>query len=372
MPQNKLKDVARNIATGLAFGLRNTEDLILTQKDQIDSSGGIQQNQVMEAERLSKALLKGEVTQQVKELRHRTYATANESQRYTYLGNGYAAKIDSFKNEQLPPLENSENMKIKYLQHNDVIETTITDDIAQEGYGKDASNILKIDRNFIPRFKLEKMATQLVIKEIKKGDSRVRVDIYVSMYPKQFMERYWKSFLSEMKRIKDGYSKSDILDFQSIKFTTYHAYGLLDGVEITLMNPSYVGINEYDGYYVLKYDMDIETNNIIAQFFDPVMQAKYDNHEANDVEYYLNDEASSRKSYCSNCGVEVNNYDADTVFNVIGTVLCHDCFMKRVQESEALQKEIGVVYDQKVEESNEVEESDAYKKIMTELRETLD
>ena len=71
---------------GLSFSLKRTEDTMLRQEGTA-SNVGVGDEQEVNENRVSKALLKGEVTQEVKNLRYRTYKVdeeAKETEYYTY------------------------------------------------------------------------------------------------------------------------------------------------------------------------------------------------------------------------------------------------------------------------------------------------
>ena len=74
------KKFFRNIAISLAFGLKNTELDILKTKTEESDTQSIEQQQVTNT--LADALLKGEVTQEVKLLRDRNYFVLEESKKY--------------------------------------------------------------------------------------------------------------------------------------------------------------------------------------------------------------------------------------------------------------------------------------------------
>ena len=80
---NKIKKVLLNLWYGLPFGLKAAGDEIMGggEADQ----AGTEINQQVTDKRVAKHLLKGEVTQEVEELRYRTYKVANDSEKYKYV-----------------------------------------------------------------------------------------------------------------------------------------------------------------------------------------------------------------------------------------------------------------------------------------------
>ena len=117
-------------------------------------------------------LLKGELTQEVLELRDSNYRGYKGSFDYKYIGNGNVLK----KNENMasPKLNvyNPENWNIALIQDNKMVvdgayEVIISQD-ANEGSEIDNTNnkyYLKIERDVFPRFLIEKYVKKLVIRE---------------------------------------------------------------------------------------------------------------------------------------------------------------------------------------------------------------
>ena len=87
----KIKNKINNLVTGFMVGMKNTENEIFTQlggSTVADSTI----NQEAHTSRVSKALLKGELTQEVKELRYRTYTVDREAKNYEYFSPTLAKK----------------------------------------------------------------------------------------------------------------------------------------------------------------------------------------------------------------------------------------------------------------------------------------
>ena len=75
----------------LLYGMKATEDVVFHQSGSGDGDGTSISKQV-EDTRVSKALLKGEVTQEVEELRYRTYLVDKESKCFEYYAPTLAIK----------------------------------------------------------------------------------------------------------------------------------------------------------------------------------------------------------------------------------------------------------------------------------------
>ena len=140
-----LKRKFYNILYSLPFGMKGAEDEMLSQKSSLNTDN-VGVHQVINENRLSKDLLKGEVTQQVEELRYRDYKVSRESKKYKYLGEGIAVKKDLISNST------------RLIQENKLIVKTVSEElnrVDKETYAIDEYT-LKIVYDSFPKFKLEK------------------------------------------------------------------------------------------------------------------------------------------------------------------------------------------------------------------------
>ena len=149
---NKIKKYFLNLIYGLPHGLKAADTEIMGSK-QMDSNGTTI-NQEVSDERVAKHLLKGEVTQEVEELRYRTYKVENESKNYKYLGNGVAVKENNIEKKQ-------DRTKFKFTQDNENICESVSETLKQVGnYGVERYRF-EIDYNSFVRFKVEKFMIKI-------------------------------------------------------------------------------------------------------------------------------------------------------------------------------------------------------------------
>ena len=113
----KIKDKISNAWTRLMFGLKNTENELFTQLGASQDTG-TSINHEASSHRVSQALLKGELTQEVKELRYRTYTIDREAKSYEYFSPTLAKKIDRKIDSKFVSFENSENLNVITIQYN--------------------------------------------------------------------------------------------------------------------------------------------------------------------------------------------------------------------------------------------------------------
>lgn len=305
---------------GLAFGMKQADDVMMSQgNNAIDVGSGIHQE--VSEKRVSKALLKGEVTQEVKELRYRTYKVDREAKSYEYFSPTLAKKYEGAKDEsKFVKYENSENLPVITIQENVLEVEDINSSIERvnEKTGNYTENkqkkyTINIERDFFPRYRIEEFTKRVVVKE--KEDNAVIVDFYVPKYanPHEWTEYgvlpKSKGFITEIERMKNGGHSSDVLEFTRMTFVTRHAYKLPDMIFFSLRTPIFMGIVEYDGHYVIKFRCIVERQeDEVERYYDPIMDEKYKNKEAKDTTISIDDIMEVREYVCERCG-KVMIYD---------------------------------------------------------------
>ena len=228
-----------------------------------------------EEQSVYKDLLRGEVTQEVRELRHEMYYSERESHKYKYVGNGVVVKKNNLFDEDVKGIERSDGFKVQLIQNNSEDTGGIGDALLM---GDHREYTIKIKRNFIPRFRIEEFTNKLVVKRV--DEQHVMLDFYVTKYESQFNRRH-KPFLNDMEAIYQGDKQSDIIDFNEVSFVTFKAYGSPDLVKYSYNNVEFDNIVDYNGDYVVKFFADIveDGNDIMDEFYDEIAAKKNENHE---------------------------------------------------------------------------------------------
>lgn len=274
-------------------GLKNVDDVAFTsQKDTtVGSDSTIEQQQ--EVNSVYKDMLKGELTQEVIELRHEMYFSERRSKKYEYAGGGRAVKrnnVFDYKGK----IETSDGLPVVLVQENREDEGSLMDfgiynmgnnvELDEKATG-DLKNIAKknftitIERDFTPRFYLEHHVTKIVVKTMNNTYSLV--DLYVPMYRSQFDNRD-KFFQSELNKIYMGDLRSDLINFKSLQFVTYKASGVDDLIEYKFKIVSFENILKFDGSYVLRFAVENEiwANDLLDEMYDEATEEKSRKHEA--------------------------------------------------------------------------------------------
>ncbi|MCD8206592.1 MAG: hypothetical protein LUD72_01500 [Bacteroidales bacterium] len=350
----RLFDHIKGFFTGLAFGMEKGGELTASLQD-LDSDGADSTiDKHVTSNRVSEALLRGEVTQEVEDLRYRTYKVDRESKNFEYVAPTLAVKkkgdkdsekkvVTAKKAKDLLMSEGKDNKFITYYNPDglDIITiqpnfpdtgdianvlTTVCDkgaEINEDGdFSKEDSKkvlgalmkaneyTIKVEREYVPRFCIEEFCTRLAVFRI--DEKKARLDFYVSMYhnPHQFSSR---PFLSEVRKVYEKGLWSSILDIKRVFFTSYHAYGVHDLMEFDFSHIKYKGISEYDGSYIISFAarMDKGGEDLTKQYYSERMEKKYANKEKKDTNTIDFMGAVPKQTYvCEICG-KVVEYDTD-------------------------------------------------------------
>ena len=247
-------------------------------------------------------LLKGEITQAVKELRYETAHVDREAKKYKSDGGGRVSKrntIFDYKGDA----ENSENYKIAIVQDNIHDINTVGEVVAENKNEK--KYFFKFGQNFVPRYRLDEYIQKVVVKEIDKGENKYQIDLYTqdikeeekkNSFKKELYDllenndgkdfedrdnyiqysRTHKLFNAELERVYKGDRKSEIIDFNSFSFTTFqNTFGSDDGITY-----EYKDIVLYHGFYILKFECTLRTKkDSIDAVYDEIAERKFKNKE---------------------------------------------------------------------------------------------
>ena len=288
---------------GLFYGMKATEDSVFHQSG-LSIGEGTSIIKEVEDKRVSKALLKGEITQEVEELRYRTYKVDKELKTFEYFAPTLAMKRDK-QDTKFLKYDDSDGLELITAQPNDFLVETVSETLEQVGgRGKRTQYRIKIKRNFVPRYKIEEYVTRLDVKKL--DETHVILDMYVSIYPndKDFKS---KGFLSEIKKIHNEKIKSDILDYEEVSFVTSHAYKMDDMVKFVFKNIRFREIVEFDGHYIVRFKASVQEDviDLTKIYYSKTMDEKYKNKEKKEVILNFSDYIVSNVYKCEECGKEV-------------------------------------------------------------------
>ena len=246
---------------------------------------------------LADSLVQGEVTQEVKNLRWRTYKILKEV-------NNKNLQISGFDDNGLPILQNKNDQnllkKIKIDRHDDyelelvVDNSEITNSVLDVLDGINERNVtsndffalnktkkpINIERSFIPKFEIEKYTKKLNVRKI--DEDKKLLEFYVSKYPDEYNFNS-KLFLKEINKvITNGPRNINFLEIDNVSFLTDKTLGAVDFLFFEYEILSFNKIIEFDGYYVIKFISKVSINgdDILSIYKEEGLERKYENKEA--------------------------------------------------------------------------------------------
>lgn len=330
MIMNKIKKWVLNLWYGLPFGIKAADTEIMGAKTV--NMDGTSVSQEVSDQRVGKHLLKGEVTQEVEELRYRTYKVANESENYSYLGNGVAVKKDISEAKK-------DKTKHKFTQENEFVTQTVLETLNQVGSTGIERYRFEIDYDSFVRFKVEKFATKIDV-FIDDTDGTIETTLHFNSEPNPY-DATSMPFINEIKKLLTMKSKYEISrneiasSIKNLSFTTYKAYGEDDFVNYCFINGGKFkdfkdGGHEY--LLTLTWGEYIRVPlNLEAKYYSKEMAEKYAKKEKKDVDINLAN--VERKAYCSICGKEMSVYDADIMRANGDEPICKECLQKALNNT---------------------------------------
>lgn len=311
----KLWIKVKNFIHSLFYGMSSADNVIFQSSSSNDNNISIIKEQT--ENRVSKDLLKGEVTQAVEELRYRTYMVDREAQKYEYFSPTLAKKKDEYDCKSLN-IENSENYPIITVQPNAPDYETILETINRYESGQvilpNRQYTIKCTReDLVPRFKIEEFTTMLVVKQVPNTDETYELDFYVPIYADPYDFRS-HSFLSELKNVKEKNIRTDIFQIKTVEFVTSHAYRMNDMIKFVFNNISYKNIVEFDGHFVIKLSVSLvdKPHDMVSDYYSPTMDAKYKNKVKKDVINNIDGGHIYTEYTCENCGKKIV-YDTEAI-----------------------------------------------------------
>lgn len=266
---------------------------------------------------LADSLKQGKITQEVMDLRWRTYKVLQASEGVSAEIIGYdednnpitrviktdkkrglsKVKMDDFDKYNIEmvvdntPIVTSgndmmDNDKIELLDkavinYNDkgeIISATHGEISGDEYYATKGVYPITIVRDGLPKFDIETYAKKLYVKIINKNERLL--EFHISKYPDEY-DRRTRLLISEIKKAMANPRNSTLLDIKEVGFITYKTLGANDFLQYNYKVTSFDKIIDFNGHYVIKFKADIDINgiNIVDEFRQEALDAKYENKE---------------------------------------------------------------------------------------------
>jgi hypothetical protein len=312
-----MKKWFKNKIAALTFALSNVEKNILNQNGAASDNKTNQEKRHLEGT-LADSLVHGELTQEVKNLRWRTYKILKNSNKtslefdhidengnvfYRTKRNDEKAilkkiKLDTFDDYKLEMVFLNNEITIgtfdaitKYFKEYNTPVKSINDnndDVVSHGEissleyfaTNKAEKPINITREYTPKFLIENFTKKINIRKI--DNTKRLIEFYVSKYPDEYNKNS-KLFIKEIeKAIKLGQRNINFLEIDEVEFVTNKTIGATDFLKYSFKILNFDKIVEFDGNYVIKFVSEtlIDGENILLKYVEEELEEKYNKKEA--------------------------------------------------------------------------------------------
>jgi hypothetical protein len=289
---NILNWFKRKLGT-LTLALSNVEKGALSQTGEYMSTDA-QKFQRYTQGKLADSLVNGEITQEVMNLRWRTYKILKASENVTAVIVGYdedgmpivktraknnkrglnKVKLDSYDDYKLEMVIDNSEISLSGSQAMDNEHISLLDEVMiNEGeigqtatHGTINSNEhyittkterpIKINREIFPNFFIENYAKKMNVRKV--GKNKKMLEFYVSKYPDGY-DKNSSLFISAIKKVIDGGSQN-LTEIKEVEFITYKCIGVNDFLSYKYEILNLDKIIDFNGFYVIKYMAKVVTN----------------------------------------------------------------------------------------------------------------
>ena len=292
---SKIKNWLTNQITRIMLSVSNVEKNALGQNGQTLETD-LNKHQRLTQGQLADSLINGEITQEVLNLKWRTYKIIKATEGIKSTITGYdedgmpivktinrnpklglkKVKVDDFDDYKLEMvLDNSEiSLSTTDIMGNDdlLILDSVLKNYDEDGNIISASHAtinanelmatekgerpIKITRQSPPNFFIERLTKKMNIRTINKKQRML--EFYVSKYPDDY-NRTSRLFLSSIKKVIEG-ARQTFLELDEVEFITYKTIGIEDFLLFKYNNITFDKIVEFNGFYVIKFKCDVDIN----------------------------------------------------------------------------------------------------------------
>jgi hypothetical protein len=303
----------------LSLAMSGVEKNALGQKgDSLDKT--INQERRHTQGQLMDSLKQGEVTQEVMNLRWRTYKILKATEGVTAEITGYdddgmpitkMRKTDKKKGLSKIKLDTFDSYPLEMVVDNtpvasggnEAMDNTFINvyDEVQKNFNEDGELIsathgeikgddyfatnkadlpIKIGRMFFPKFEIENFAKKLNVRKVNDAGIRL-LEFYISMYP-DVEDRKTRLLISDIKKAINNPVTATFLEIKEVGFITYKTLGVEDFYEYQYDIIELDKIIEFNGHYVIKYlaKVRVDAKDILDEHRVSELDDKYDRKEA--------------------------------------------------------------------------------------------
>ena len=272
--------------TYLFSGMRAADDVLTTSNGDI-SSGGATEEKKVEENNLLASLLRGEVTQEVKDLRYEMYESVKQSKDWKVVGySGQAVKKNHMLDKTPMKIDEEDGLKIILIQDNKVhvqgMDSSLgnLNKVLKTRTEAESEHIFKASHEYIVRHKIETYAKKVVVKATAE-ENKFKLDFYLSAYPVENDPRAVYVVKELESLYKSGSRTSDLTDLITLTFVTDKAYGDDDWKIYDFKIKEYIGVKLFDGNYILSFYASLPEGikDTTEEFNDKESVKKFKNKE---------------------------------------------------------------------------------------------
>lgn len=263
---------------------------------------------------LADALLRGEMNQEVKNLRWRIYKILKASKNVSLIfdkndengDNWYKTKkieqsrlldkvmLDSYDDYPLEMVVINDEIKLSNLEaisehfkgydepikntdeNGEVLSATHGEISANEFFiGNKGEKLIQINRNLFPKFYIERYTKRVNIRKINKKERLL--EFYIGKYPDEY-DRTNYLFIKEINNlIKNGPERINFIELNNVEFITNNTLGVEDFLYYNYKIKSFNKVIEFDGNYVIKFigEVIVDGEDILSKYIEPEIEQNY-------------------------------------------------------------------------------------------------
>lgn len=297
----------KNKAASLYIAMSDVEKNAFNQKGETLETN-VNQHQRLTQGQLADSLINGELTQEVIDLRWRTYKILEETNKFSTKITGYdknnkpiyktVLKDNDLKNIKLDLTDSYElemiiNNEPITVDINTVIGSSSIEEVPEE-YASEEKNVksialfkssdfeniknespIMIDRTFYPKFFIENFAKKLYIRKINEEEKLL--EFFVSKYSDS-EDKKTLLFINEINKAINN-QPVNFLDILSVNFFTYKSVGVNDFLIFKYEDLKFDKITDFNGFYLIKFKAKVTVNgeSMVEKFKSESLEERYKN-----------------------------------------------------------------------------------------------
>ena len=297
--------------SSLFYGLSSGENLIQGQTVENNDSKTIGIQQIKETNRVSHALLRGELTKEVKDLRYRDYKISENARRFNVIGESVIKLENPSLDIQIPLVFSGANHEVCQ---------GLLESLSSQNQ---SSYTLKIEYNNSVRFLLEKYCSHF---SVKKNE----IELYFKVTPNKNIISN-KSFCQYIQRIVNNFTTCEYSTLKKIWFVSYKIPTVPNFIKFEFNNLVLSKIEIDDNEFKFTYGFTYkEINDLTEKFKSQELEENYKNKVPKnlgeeDIKYNI-------ESKCTICGKMITFQEGKFNENINGVFCCSDCLIKILKE----------------------------------------